>query len=161
MMTLKNLSGVFFILIVLNSLSCKEANKPVQTEDQQPTVFPKGEKIVSDHFTGTAWLQWLVTPDSLNNNSVGSVTFEPGARTNWHSHPTGQIILSIAGTGYYQEKGSAKRILNKGDAVKCPPNILHWHGASPDSQFIQVAISSRTSEPVEWMEPVTDQEYNQ
>ena len=108
---------------------------------------------------GTAWVEMLVNADSINLNSVGNVTFEPGARTNWHSHPNGQIILALEGEGYYQEKGSKKRILRKGDVVKCPPDLPHWHGASPDTQFIQLAISSGIDGPAEWLEPVTEEEY--
>jgi quercetin dioxygenase-like cupin family protein len=91
---------------------------------------------------------------------VGNVTFEPGSRSKWHSHPAGQILLAIDGVGYYQEEGQPKKILRKGDAVKCPPNIPHWHGASPDQMFIQVAITSSQNGGTVWMQPVTDEEYN-
>lgn len=124
-------------------------------------LYPKGEKITNSNFIGNAWLTWLVEADSVNENSVGSVTFEPGARTNWHIHPAGQIILATGGVGYYQEKDSPKKILEKGDVVKCPPNIPHWHGASPDQEFIQIAITSRQNGPTEWLQAVTDEEYSQ
>jgi quercetin dioxygenase-like cupin family protein len=65
----------------------------------------------------------------------------------------------LEGEGYYQEKGSEKKILYKGDVVKCPANTPHWHGASPDKEFIQVAITSRVDGPTEWLEAVTDEEY--
>jgi len=79
------------------------------------------------NFTGTAYLQMLVAADSLNTTSVGNVTLEAGARTKWHSHPAGQILLVTNGTGYYQEKGQPKKILYKGDVIKCPPNFrLAW-----------------------------------
>ncbi len=123
------------------------------------TLFPKGEKINNDNFTGTAWLTSLVTADSTNDNAVGSVTFAPGARTNWHLHPAGQIILATGGVGYYQEKGSPKRILQKGDVVKCPPNTPHWHGAGPDQEFVQIAITGRENGPTEWLEAVTEEAY--
>jgi aryl-alcohol dehydrogenase-like predicted oxidoreductase len=67
--------------------------------------------------------QMLMNADSLNSISVGNVTFEPGARSKWHLHPAGQILLVTGGVGYYQEKGSPKKILHKGDVVKCPPNV--------------------------------------
>ena len=98
--------------------------------------------------------------DSLNPTSVGNVTFEPGARTNWHLHPGGQILLITGGTGYYQEKGSAKRIIRKGELVSCPPNIPHWHGASKDEELIQIAITNTQKGNVVWLQPVTDEEYN-
>jgi quercetin dioxygenase-like cupin family protein len=102
----------------------------------------------------------LITSDSTNFNAVGNVTFEAGARTNWHLHPAGQIILATGGLGYYQEKGSPKEILRKGDVVKCPPNVPHWHGAGPDQPFIQIAITGREKGPTEWLQAVTDEEYN-
>ncbi len=122
-------------------------------------VFPTGNKITNNNFTGIAYLQPLVAGDSLNQTSVGNVTFEPGARTNWHYHPGGQILLVIDGVGYYQEKGNPKKILRKGDVVNCPPNIVHWHGASIDSGFIQLAITNTEKSAVVWLQPVTEQEY--
>jgi len=122
--------------------------------------FPAGKEITNSNFKGKAWLQSLVEADSLNQISVGNVTFEAGARTNWHSHPGGQILLVTAGTGYYQEKGSPIKILHRGDAIKCPPNAVHWHGASPDDTFSQVAVTTREAGPPVWLQPVTDEEYN-
>lgn len=123
-------------------------------------VFPKGEKITNDNFTGNAYLQMLIAADSLNPTAVGNVTFEPGARSNWHLHPAGQILLVTDGVGYYQEKGQPKKILRKGDAIKCPPNVPHWHGASADTAFVQVAITGRQNGPTAWLAPVTDEEYS-
>ena len=161
-MNIKNIGLLVLFAGVI--LSCSQQNDYVQSirsESATSLVFPKGEKITNDNFSGTAWLQNLVSADSINQNSVGSVTFEPGARTNWHLHPGGQIILAIEGEGYYQEKGEVKRILRKGDVVKCPANIPHWHGASVDKTFIQVAITGRENGPTEWLDPVTDEEYHQ
>lgn len=136
-------------------------NPQADTVSEQETkiIFPKGEKIVNDNFTGTAWLTVMVVEDSVNQNSVGNVSFEPGARTNWHLHPNGQIILALGGEGYYQEKGQLKEVLRKGDVRKCPANVPHWHGASPEKEFVQVAITSRISGPTEWLEPVSNGEY--
>lgn len=123
-------------------------------------LFSKGNRITNANFKGNAWLQPLADNDSTLGTQVGNVTFEPGARTNWHLHPGGQILLATGGTGYYQEKGSAKRLLRKGDVIKCPPNIPHWHGASPDDEFVQVAITITRNGPTVWLEPVKDEEYN-
>lgn len=143
-----------------NSPQGTESDMKAKTEKDNNHVFPKGEKIDNSNFTGNAWLHDLVMPDSLNQNSVGSVTFEPGSRTKWHSHPAGQIILAIEGVGYYQEKGKPIEIIRKGESVKCPHNRPHWHGASPDSVFVQVAITGRENGPTIWYEEVTDKEYN-
>lgn len=123
-------------------------------------IFPQGEKITNNNFTGNAWLQQMVLPDSLNTTQVGTVTFEPGARTNWHLHPGGQILLIIDGTGYYQEKGHSKRIIKKGDVINCPANVPHWHGASKDDKLVQIAITNTSKGSVVWQEKVMDHEYN-
>lgn len=136
------------------AVSCVQSKQTGET-----SIFAKGEKIVSENFTGTAWLNNLVQADSVNTNAVGSVTFEPGARTHWHSHPAGQIILALDGVGYYQEKGSAKLILKKGDVVKCPAQVPHWHGASRDTSFVQVAITGREKGATVWLDVVPDSVY--
>ncbi|HRN71731.1 MAG TPA: cupin domain-containing protein [Ginsengibacter sp.] len=149
-MKFKN-TAIFFLFGMM-IFSCKQ-------RDESSTIFAKGNKITNNNFTGTAYLQMLTEADSLNPTSVGNVTFEPSARTNWHSHPAGQIILALDGTGYYQEEGSAKRIIHKGDVIKCPPNVPHWHGAGPDEKFVQVAITGRENGPTKWLQPVTEEEY--
>lgn len=159
-MNFKNIALLFFIGTV--SVSCHQQNEsalPLQVESQNPFVFAKGEKITNDNFIGNVWLNNLVQADSINQNAVGSVTFEPGARTKWHSHPAGQIILALDGIGYYQEKGSPKIIMNKGDVVKCPADTPHWHGAGADSKFIQIAITGREKGETAWLEVVSDSIY--
>jgi quercetin dioxygenase-like cupin family protein len=148
-----------FILLIALFTACKSTQKAGVAVQQPATVFAKGEKITNNNFTGIAYLQPLVASDSLNQTSVGSVTFEPGARTNWHYHPGGQVLLVVDGVGYYQEKGTPKRILRKGDAVKCPPGVLHWHGASASEAFVQVAITNTQKGAVVWLQPVTNEEY--
>ncbi|MES2652565.1 MAG: cupin domain-containing protein [Bacteroidota bacterium] len=139
------------------AISCNKQEEKVQ---QNTIIFPQGEKITNNNFKGTAYLQMLINADSLNQTSVGNVTFEAGARTKWHSHPAGQIILVTDGVGYYQEKGQAKKIVYKGDAIKCAPNVIHWHGASADEAFVQLAVTGREKGETVWLEEVTDEEYN-
>ncbi|MCX2740118.1 cupin domain-containing protein [Pontibacter anaerobius] len=161
MMNFKNIPILFLIgALVFSCTKQNESTQRMNLETQGKTIFPKGEKIENNNFKGNAFLTMLVQADSINQNSVGSVTFEPGARTNWHSHPNGQIILVLDGEGYYQEKGQQKVILRKGDVVKCPADLPHWHGASAGSEFIQIAITGREKGPTVWLEPVTDEEYN-
>jgi quercetin dioxygenase-like cupin family protein len=157
-MNIKNIT--LLVLVGAVSFSCNQKNESGYTSNSSvPTVFAKGKQITNDNFTGTVWLENLIEADSINQNSVGSVTFEPGTRSKWHIHPAGQIILAIEGVGYYQEKGQAKKILRKGEAVKCPADIPHWHGASSDSKFVQVAITGREKGETIWLEAVTDEEY--
>jgi quercetin dioxygenase-like cupin family protein len=126
----------------------------------QQSIFPKGRKAPESNFTGTAWVYPLIEPDSVFNIPVANVTFEPGARSHWHTHGGGQALIAIDGIGYYQEKGKPVRILRKGDSVKCPPNTPHWHGASPQTGFTQIAVTpNATTGRVTWLRPVTEEEY--
>ncbi len=126
----------------------------------ESVIFPKGEKITNDYFIGTAWLEMLVSNDSTFNCPIGNVTFEPAARNNWHKHPGGQILLVTGGKGYFQEEGKPVQVLQEGDVVKIHPNVKHWHGATPDSWFVHLAISTNAQKgDAEWLEPVTDEEY--
>lgn len=152
---MKGLKGIIILMAGIVLYACNPEIKKEQTN----LIFPKGIKIESNNFTGNAWLEMLMNADSLNQNAVGSVTFEPGARTNWHLHPAGQIIIAIDGEGYYQEKGGEKQSIKKGETVKCPPDIPHWHGATENSHFIQIAITSRKKGPTEWLEKVSDYVY--
>lgn len=142
-------------------VACNDNQKMEETIKEREFVFPQCDKITNANFTGTAYLQNLITADSLNSIGVGNVTFEPGARSKWHKHPAGQILLAIDGVGYYQEKGKPKQILRKGDAIKCPPNLEHWHGASADTAFVQVAITGREKGETVWLNEVTNKEYQQ
>jgi quercetin dioxygenase-like cupin family protein len=126
----------------------------------ESAIFPKGEKINNNYFIGTAWLEMLVSEDSTFNCPIGNVTFEPGARNNWHKHPGGQILLVTGGKGYYQKQDQPVQVLQKGDVVKIQPGVKHWHGATPDSWFSHIAISTNVDEgETEWLEPVTDEAY--
>ena len=131
-----------------------------QTGTDSAAIFPKGVRAPASNFTGTVWVQSLIVADSAFTVPVGYVTFEPGARTHWHTHAGGQALLAMGGIGYYQEQGKPIQILRKGDTVKCPPNVPHWHGASPTVGFMQIAVTPNTAAGrVRWMQPVTDQEY--
>lgn len=130
-------------------------------KDTSGLVFPRGDKISSNNFNGDAWLQMLVYNDSTYNTSIGNVTFEPGARTNWHKHPGGQILLITGGQGFYQEAGKSPQVLHKGDVVRIPPEAVHWHGATANTSLTHIAISPNTDKgSVVWLKPVTDAEYN-
>src|SRR5258705_12190170 len=131
------------------------------SSENQNTIFPKGEKASADYFTGAAWVKNLVQNDDTFNTLIGNVVFEPGARNNWHTHPGGQILLVTNGIGYYQEKGKPIQLLRKGDVVNIPPDLEHWHGASPGSEFTHIAVNTNTQKViVVWLERVTDEEYN-
>ena len=129
---------------------------------QAKDVFPKGEKLPeSTNFTGEAWLETFVTKADSMDCTAGNVTFAPGVRNSWHSHPGGQILLCTSGEGRYQEKGKPVQVLRPGDVVKIAPNVVHWHGAAPDSEFTHIAIGPQQAKGgAVWLGPVTDKEYN-
>ncbi|MFI5204157.1 MAG: cupin domain-containing protein [Flavobacteriales bacterium] len=133
----------------------------MNTPENPTAIFPRGQKTSPDYFTGTAWLNLLIPKDETGSYSIGDIVFEPGAKTNWHTHPAGQILLITNGKGYYQERGKPARLLTKGDVVVIPSQVEHWHGATKDSSFTHIAISNFTEKgAVEWLAAVTDEEYN-
>jgi len=132
----------------------------MDTENKH-SIFAKGEKTNPDYFTGTAWLNSLVPKDETGHYTIGNVSFEPGGKTNWHTHPAGQILLVIDGKGFYQEKGKPARTITKGDVVVIPSHIEHWHGAAHNTGLTHIAITNiGKNGPVTWLAPVTDEEYN-
>jgi quercetin dioxygenase-like cupin family protein len=133
----------------------------MDNSENQNSIFPKGDQASPDYFTGTAWVKILAPVDDTFNTSIGNVVFEPGCRNNWHTHDGGQILIATKGTGYYQEKGKPIQLLHPGDVVRIAPDVLHWHGASPDSEFTHLAINTNTQKGVvNWLDRVTDEEYN-
>ncbi|MFT3703967.1 MAG: cupin domain-containing protein [Agriterribacter sp.] len=130
-------------------------------ESTDLSLFPKGDKLPGAYFTGNAFLATLIPRDKNNEFIVGSVTFEPGARTNWHIHPKGQILIVTEGEGFYQEKGKAAQRLKKGSVVNIPEDVEHWHGASPNKKLVHIAITNFKGDTnVTWLQPVTDEQYN-
>ncbi|GAB2554834.1 cupin domain-containing protein [Spirosoma areae] len=126
----------------------------------QTPILPKGDPAPEDYFTGKAWAKYLVPDHDKLHVMVLNVDFEAGARNYWHSHPGGQILIATAGTDYYQERGKPIQVLQKGDVVPILPDIEHWHGASPDSEFTHIAINTNTDKGiVVWLDRVTDEEY--
>ncbi|MBC1455512.1 cupin domain-containing protein [Listeria welshimeri] len=128
---------------------------------ENSVIFDKGELITNDYFIGNAYLKMLVPEDTVYNCPIGNVTFEPGARNNWHIHDGGQILLVTGGTGYYQEEGQPAKLLKEGDMVTIPKDVKHWHGATKDSWFVHLAISTNVElGGTTWLEPVSDEHYD-
>lgn len=154
-----------FIVTALTSLalltiSCME-NKSNNENSKSGAIFPKGNLGPAENFTGKAWNYGLVANDTTYNTVVGNVFFEPGARSNWHTHPAGQILIITGGEGYHQIKGQPRQTIKKGDVVQCPPNVEHWHGASSEKGLHQLYIVPNTKKGiVNWQEKVTDIEYS-
>lgn len=124
-------------------------------------IFPKGEQLPKEWFSGNAFLTPLVAKDQNNEFSAGCVIFEPKARTVWHTHPKGQVLIVIDGMGFYQQKGKHAQPIKKGDVVNIPENTEHWHGASATSKMVHIAITNYKDDlQVTWLQPVSDEAYN-
>ncbi|PZX94717.1 cupin domain-containing protein [Flavobacterium aquariorum] len=127
---------------------------------EQNPLFPQGDKANPDYFTGNAWVKLLVSENEFNS-VIANVTFEAGARNNWHTHPGGQILIATDGIGYYQEKGKPIQLIQSGDVIKIPANVKHWHGASRDNNLTHIAITAVTPKgSIDWLERVTNEEFN-
>lgn len=126
-------------------------------------VFPIGEPntAFAKYFIGQSYL----APVSKEQVGIFNVTFEPSCRNNWHIHKAvkggGQILICVAGKGYYQEWGKEAQILMPGDTVNIAPGVKHWHGAAKDSWFSHLAVEvPGENSGTEWCEPVSDEEYS-
>ncbi len=114
-----------------------------------------------DYFTGTVRVDPLFQADDPARATGASVTFEPGARTAWHTHPLGQTLIVTSGLGRVQREGGPVEEIRPGDVIWFPPGEKHWHGASPTVAMTHVAIQERLDgKSVDWMEKVTDGQYD-
>ncbi|MBO3272382.1 (R)-mandelonitrile lyase [Hymenobacter defluvii] len=148
------------LLSVLALQSPAQSGKPASPAHSPAPIFTQGQRAPAQNFTGTVWVNSLVNSDSTLQCVVGNVVFEPGARSHWHRHPSGQILLVTDGVGYYQEKGQPKRLLRKGDVIQAPPGVEHWHGASAQQAMTHVAIVPNTEKGgAVWLQPVTEEQY--
>lgn len=157
-----NMLIIFALWVASGTISCNRVDEHSFSTAQTSSdfIFLKGEKVTNENFTGTVWLNYLSESDTIYNVNIGSVTFEPGARTNWHSHKGGQILLITDGEGLYQEKGNPIEIVKKGDVIKCLPTVEHWHGATPTKAMTHIAIGTNTNRGgAVWSHPVTDEEF--
>ena len=114
----------------------------------------------ADWFTGTVRIDPLFDAHAPARAASALVTFEPGARTAWHTHPLGQTLVVTAGFGLAQREGGPVEEIRPGDVVWFPPNEKHWHGASPMTAMTHIAIQEQLDgKTVEWLEKVTDEQY--
>ena len=137
----------------------------VQYEQQDAFGVGAPNDAYARYFTGQSYLKPLTVPGQCPV-FLANVTFEPGCRNNWHIHHAakggGQILVCVAGRGYYQEWGKAPLELHPGDVVNIPPEVKHWHGAAPDCWFSHLAVEvpgEGTSN--EWCEPVPEETYKE
>nr|WP_085728512.1 cupin domain-containing protein [Pseudomonas sp. R37(2017)] len=129
----------------------------INTNGSQPSA-----KGPADYFTGTVRVDAPFKGTEDARVSGATVTFEPGARTAWHTHPLGQTLIVTAGSGLVQELGQPVRSIKPGDTVWIPPNVKHWHGATATTAMTHIAIAEvLDGKVVDWMEQVSDEQYAQ
>jgi quercetin dioxygenase-like cupin family protein len=134
------------------------------TQVMKLEITPAGSqpsaKGPADWFTGVVRIDPLFQPVAPARTSAASVTFEPGARTVWHTHPLGQRLVITSGLGWVQEDGGPVREVRPGDVVWIPPQVRHWHGAAPATAMTHIAIQEALDgEVVQWQEKVSDEQY--
>jgi quercetin dioxygenase-like cupin family protein len=135
-----------------------------RTGSPRITITPSAEQSVitgsPQRFTGSVRVQSLFDPIDPNRTSGGAVAFQPGARSAWHTHPLGQILIVTDGVGWIQEWRGPIQVIRKGDVVWIPPGVKHWHGATPTTAMTHIAVQeSLNGVAVNWLEQVTNQQY--
>jgi len=122
---------------------------------------PLSKRGPADYFTGTVWLDELNAAPSASDVRVIMVTFEPGARTAWHTHPHGQLLHIVSGIGRVQKLGEAVVEVRPGDVIWFEPGERHWHGAAPQRTMTHLAVqrADEAGKTASWLEHVTDRDY--
>jgi len=141
--------------VVAQSPSAAPSQAITRAGDQASIAGP------DDWFTGRVRIDPVWPADAHMNASGGLVTFEPGARSAWHTHPAGQRLVVVSGVGLTQEWGKPVQVMRPGDVVWCPPGVKHWHGAAPTTAMTHLAVTGTVDgKNVTWMEKVSDEQYS-
>lgn len=142
--------------LLLGSAAAHAQGISITSAGQPPTAMGDAKL-----FSGQVAVDIKAAGNSGNYGSVGQVNFLPGARTAWHSHPLGQLLIVTEGRGWVQEAGQPKREIKAGDTVWFEPGVKHWHGAAKDSRMSHYAITyMQDGKATDWMELVSDAQYN-
>jgi len=137
-----------------------KSNADAQHITITPTKTQVGAQAFPGNFTGNVSVTPFLNPTDKLAARGALVSFDAGARTAWHSHPAGQTLFVTSGTGWVQESGGKKIEIKQGDVVWTPPGVKHWHGGTANSAMTHVAIQGLVGgKNVDWMEPVTNEQY--
>lgn len=133
----------------------KDSDMEITRAGSQPSM-----KGPADWFTGTVRIDPLFQPKEPARAAGATVTFEPGARTAWHTHPLGQTLIILSGAGWVQREGGSVEEVRPGDLVWFPPGVRHWHGATAKTAMTHIAFQEALNgKMVDWLEKVTDEQY--
>ncbi len=149
-------------LVAAAALNAVVAASPVDTQGIE--IFPNGSRpsgrASAEIFTGAVTLDPLFAAGQQTRIGAGHVTFEPGARSAWHTHPAGQLLIVTSGVGWVQEWSKEKREIKSGDVVWIPPGVKHWHGATAANRMRHIAVQETVDgRNVDWLEKVSDEQY--
>jgi quercetin dioxygenase-like cupin family protein len=166
------LAVTLFLLALASAQATREgstpaASAPVTAQSNQPqkmTITRSGARASSrgteGNFTGKVSIESLFPANSPARTFGAGVTFEPGARSAWHTHPLGQTLIVTSGTGWVQQESGEKQEIKPGDVIWTPPGVKHWHGATATDRMTHIAIQETLDgKVVEWMEMVSDEKY--
>ena len=156
---------VSLFLIALASAHTNQARAASNEDSQTISITRSGSqpsvKGPAEYFTGSVRVDYLFKANDPSRVSGAFVTFEPGARTAWHTHPLGQTLIVTAGSGWVQQWEGEIQEIRQGDVVRIPPGQKHWHGASATTGMTHIAIQEQLDgKAVEWMEKVSDEQYH-
>ncbi|KPY86824.1 cupin domain-containing protein [Pseudomonas syringae pv. tagetis] len=150
-----------FAVLATTVLNASAADAPSR---QIMSIVRNGEQAsiigAPSNFVGSARVDPLFAVRAPSRVSAGYVTFQPGARSNWRTHPLGQMLVVTMGAGWVQQEGAGKQVIKPGDVIWTPPGVKHWHGATSTTGVTHMAIQEALDdEGVEWLEPVTEAQY--
>jgi quercetin dioxygenase-like cupin family protein len=152
---MKQIIGTAMALVLLGTASAAAESTVISLNGSRPS-----SRGAAANFTGDVIVEPLYEANEHTSSTGGHVIFAPGARSAWHTHPAGQILIVTSGTGWVQEEGGQKREIKPGDVVWTPPGVKHWHGATATNAMSHIAITNVVNGTnVEWMEHVTDEQY--
>ena len=156
---MRNSKAILVFLLVIADIRGGD-----QIKTPQITITPEAAQTTitgaEDRFTGSVFVQTLFSPNEPSRSSGGLVTFQPGARSAWHTNPLGQVLIVTKGVGWIQQWGGPVRVMHKSDVIWIPPGVKHWHGATPTSAVTHIAVQEQVDGvAVNWLEKVTDEQY--
>jgi quercetin dioxygenase-like cupin family protein len=152
---MKRLTTTAIVLALLTAAPAFAESTQISPNGSRPSA-----KGAPEYFTGSVIVDSLYAANESTSSAGGLVTFEPGARSSWHTHPAGQVLIVTSGAGWVQEEGGSKREIKPGDVVWTPPGVKHWHGATATNAVSHIAITNVVDgRNVDWMEHVTDEQY--
>jgi quercetin dioxygenase-like cupin family protein len=153
---MKRINSAAISLLLVGAAPAYAQTMSISTNGSRPSAIG-----AAANFTGSVIVEPLYAANDHTSSTGGHVVFAPGARSAWHTHPAGQILIVTSGTGWVQQEGGEKREIKPGDVIWTPPGVKHWHGATTTNFMSHIAITNMVGgKNVDWMEDVSDEQYH-